>query len=124
MAGLGAAVRPGVSLRAAGMQDGEEEEEEEEETGQEGIGRKASYGGVRAFEPDSDSDDDDGEDDYEYTKMMSQGPPPVDLMEQLQLRDKHAGGGAAAGAAGAAADMAALNDILKEVNDGKVVIEQ
>ena len=92
--------------------------------GQEGIGRKASYGGVRAFEPDSDSDDDDGEDDYEYTKMMSEGPPPVDLMEQLRLRDKHAGGGAAAGAAGAAADMAALNDILKEVNDGKVVIEQ
>ena len=51
---------------------------------------------------------------------MKQGPEPVDLMEQLRLRQNDAG---AASTSGMSSDMAALNSILKDVNDGNVVIE-
>jgi hypothetical protein len=51
---------------------------------------------------------------------MKQGPEPVDLMEQLRLRQNDAG---AASTSGMSLDMAALNSILKDVNDGNVVIE-
>lgn len=117
--GLGAAVRgPAPPMPAHPPHQDEDDEDEDEEEDEDRVGRKYTLGGISAFEPDSDSDD-DGEDDLEYMQQMREGPPPVDLMEQLRIRSNDDG----AGASSQSSDMAALNSILEEVNDGKVVIE-
>jgi hypothetical protein len=47
---------------------------------------------------------------------MREGPGPVDLMEHLRRRKQACDNGAAS-------DLTALNAILEDVNDGKVVIQ-
>jgi hypothetical protein len=47
---------------------------------------------------------------------MREGPGPVDLMQHLRRRQQ-------AGDSGSASDLTALNAILEDVNDGKVVIQ-
>jgi len=54
---------------------------------------------------------------------MREGPPPVDLMEQLRLRANSESALQGAAASSQSSDMAALTSILEEVNDGKVLIE-
>ena len=48
--------------------------------------------------------------------QLKQGPPAVDLMEHVRMRE-------GAAAASQSTDLSALSAILEDVNDGKVVVE-
>jgi len=51
-----------------------------------------------------------------WVLQLKQGPPAVDLMEHMRMRE-------GAAAASQSTDMSALSAILEDVNDGKVVVE-